>query len=241
MYSNMPISSLMALAGLVFAACGAGAGNQNNVVAETAPPNPETRSMTEAQNPEDGLYATIKTGKGDIRIKLEYQRAPMTVANFVALAEGKMKNSAKPDGTPYYDGIIFHRVIPGFMIQCGDPTGTGRGGPGYAFSDEIHPELKHDRAGTLSMANAGPSTNGSQLFITNGPTPHLDGRHAVFGYVVKGQDVVDAIAAVPRGQADRPNQDVRMEKVTIERIGKDAKAWDAMKVLDANKDKFKAR
>jgi peptidylprolyl isomerase len=154
----------------------------------------------------------------------------MTVANFVGLAEGKVKNTAKPEGTPYYDGIKFHRVIPDFMIQGGDPNGTGSGGPGYAFADEIHPDLKHTRPGTLSMANAGPATNGSQFFITHKATDWLDGKHAVFGYVTEGQDVVNAIA-----QGDV------IEKVTIEAVGKDAKNFDATAVLAANKDKFRAK
>ncbi|MBK9175923.1 MAG: peptidylprolyl isomerase [Flavobacteriales bacterium] len=178
----------------------------------------------------DGLYANIKTNKGLIVIKLEFEKAPMTVANFVALAEGKMKNSAKPEGTPYFDGFKFHRVLADFMIQGGDPTGTGSGGPGYAFADEIHPDLKHTRAGTLSMANAGPATNGSQFFITHKDTPWLDGKHAVFGYVVSGQDVVNAIA-----------QNDVMQTIRIERVGKAAKAWDAVAVLNANKDKFRQK
>ncbi len=208
---------------------------EQNAVAEQLSPN------NTVENNEEGLFAKMKTTKGLITIKLEFEKAPMTVANFVALAEGKMKNTAKSEGTPFFDGLIFHRVIPGFMIQGGDPTGTGMGNPGYAFADEINPELKHDRAGTLSMANSGPATNGSQFFITNGPTPHLNGRHAVFGYVSEGQDVVDAIAGVPRDQRDKPNEDVRIEKITIERIGKAAKSWDAQAVLAANKDKFRSR
>ncbi len=179
------------------------------------------------QKMSDGLYAKINSNKGVITIQLEFEKAPMTVANFVALAEGKMKNTAKGEGKPYYDGIKFHRVIADFMIQGGDPTGTGMGGPGYAFADEIHPELKHTRAGTFCMANAGPATNGSQFFITHKETPWLDGKHAVFGYVVSGQEVVNAIA-----------QNDVMESVTIERVGKAAKAWDAMKVLEENKAKF---
>ncbi|MBS1582090.1 MAG: peptidylprolyl isomerase [Bacteroidetes bacterium] len=178
----------------------------------------------------EGLFATFKTTKGTIMCKLEYAKTPVTVANFVALAQGKQHNTAKPDGTPYYDGIVFHRVIADFMIQGGDPTGTGRGGPGYVFPDEFDPTLKHDRPGTLSMANAGPGTNGSQFFITHKDTPWLDGKHSVFGYVVSGQDVVNAI-----------QQGDKIEKVTIEAKGKDAKAFDAVKVLAANKAKFMVR
>ena len=163
-----------------------------------------------------------------ITIKLEHEKAPMTVANFVGLAEGKVKNTAKPEGTPYFDEIKFHRVIADFMIQGGDPTGTGTSGPGYAFTDEIHPDLKHSRPGTLSMANAGPATNGSQFFITHKATPHLDGRHAVFGYVTEGQDVVNAIV-----------QNDVMEEVRIERVGKAAKEWDATKVLAEKSANFK--
>ena len=210
--------------------------------ATTAQPKHEAQ-MNESNGtaPGEGLFAHIRTNKGEIVIQLAYQQVPMTVANFVGLAEGKVNNTAKPEGTPYFDGLIFHRVIPGFMIQGGDPTGTGAGGPGYAFADEIDPSLRHDRPGTLSMANSGPNTNGSQFFITHGPTPHLDGRHAVFGYVVKGQDVVDAIGNVQRGPRDRPVEDVRMEQVTIERVGADAQAWDAMAVLKQYADKFRAR
>ncbi len=185
----------------------------------------QPNNMTAESN--EGVYAKIKTNKGTITIQLEYEKAPMTVANFVALAEGKMKNSAKPEGTPYYNGIKFHRVIADFMIQGGDPQGNGSGGPGYAFADEIHPDLKHTRPGTLSMANAGPATNGSQFFITHKDTPWLDGKHAVFGYVTEGQDVVNAI-----------QQGDVIETITIERVGKAAKGWDYMKVLDDNKAKF---
>jgi len=219
--------SLSALLGVVLSACGP---TPAATVAATATANEQQPAKKTVDTKEEGLYANIKTNKGTIVIKLEYEKAPLTVANFVALAEGKMKNTAKPEGTPYYDGIKFHRVIADFMIQGGDPTGTGMGGPGYAFPDEIHPELKHTRAGTLSMANAGPYTNGSQFFITHKDTPWLDGRHAVFGYVVSGQEVVNAIV-----QGDV------MEKVTIEAVGKTAKAWDAMKVLADNADKFKKR
>ena len=180
-------------------------------------------------DPKKKYKAHMETDKGTMVIELFADRVPKTVNNFVFLVrEG------------YYDGVIFHRVINNFMAQGGDPTGTGMGGPGYMFPDEFDATLKHDRAGTLSMANSGPSTNGSQFFITNGPTPHLDGRHSVFGYVVEGQNVVDAIAGVPRGQRDKPNEDVSMT-VKIEAVGKDAKAFDAVKVLEANKTKFRPR
>jgi len=139
------------------------------------------------------LTAKISTTQGDIICSLYYQEAPITVANFVGLATGKIPNSDKPEGEPFYDGIIFHRVIADFMIQGGDPTGTGRGGPGYRFRDEFHPARRHDRPGILSMANAGPGTNGSQFFITHKHTPWLDGRHTVFGHVTEGQEIVDKI------------------------------------------------
>lgn len=142
---------------------------------------------------QDGLYAKINTSKGSVLINLEFEKTPGTVGNFVALAQGNLENSAKPQGQPYYDGLKFHRVIEDFMIQGGCPQGTGTGNPGYQFDDEIHPELKHDAPGVLSMANAGPGTNGSQFFITHVPTDWLDGKHTVFGKVVEGLDVVNAI------------------------------------------------
>ena len=168
----------------------------------------------------NGLYAKLETSKGDILIQLEFQKTPGTVANFVALAEGKQENSAKDLGTPYYDGLKFHRVIADFMIQGGDPQGTGAGGPGYNFDDEFHPELKHNKPGTLSMANAGPGTNGSQFFITHGETAWLDNKHTVFGYVVEGQDVVKKIK-----QGDLINH------VEIIREGEDAEAFDAVETF----------
>ena len=153
-----------------------------------------------------GTFAKFETTLGDFTIELFEQQAPNTVGNFVKLAESN-----------FYNGVIFHRVIEGFMIQGGDPTGTGRGGPGYQFADEIHPQLKHTGEGMLSMANAGPNTNGSQFFITLAATPHLDGRHAVFGTVVEGMDVVKKIGKTRVGPGDRPVADVVMNKVTIER------------------------
>ncbi len=143
----------------------------------------------------EGLYAHITTGRGDIVLSLAFDQVPLTVASFVGLAEGTFKNSAKQPGVPYYDGVKFHRVVPGFVIQGGDPLGDGRGGPGYTFADEFDSTLRHDKAGIVSMANAGPKTNGSQFFITLGATPHLNDKHSVFGSVVIGMDVVESIEA----------------------------------------------
>lgn len=181
----------------------------------------------------DGLFADIQTTKGEIIIKLNYKETPITVANFVSLAEGNnpfVKNELK--GKPYYDGIIFHRVIKDFMIQGGDPTGTGMGDPGYRFEDEIVEGLKHDKKGILSMANAGPATNGSQFFITHVPTPHLDGRHTVFGETVQGLEVIDSIANVATANADRPVKDVKINHVKIIRNGKDAEKFNAKKIIE---------
>ena len=184
----------------------------------------------------DGIFADIQTTAGDIIVQLEYEKTPVTVANFVTLAEGKspfVSDSLK--GKPYYDGIIFHRVIKDFMIQTGDPSGTGRGNPGYKFKDEFNDSLKHDKKGILSMANSGPTTNGSQFFITHKPTPFLDGRHTVFGHVVEGLEVVDSIAGTETSQEqmtkDKPLADIKMDKVQIIRNGKTAKNFDAVQVM----------
>ena len=168
-----------------------------------------------------GLYATIQTSEGDIVCKLFEKEAPETVKNFIDLAEGKRDWSDRVSGKkgpgPLYNGTVFHRVIPDFMIQGGDPEGTGRGGPGYKFADEFHPELRHTKGGFLSMANAGPNTNGSQFFVTVAATPWLDNKHSIFGEVTEGYDVVQKISKLPRNSQDRPNKEVRINSVTIER------------------------
>ncbi|MFL9837421.1 peptidylprolyl isomerase [Flavobacterium sp. ST-75] len=169
---------------------------------------------------ENGIYAKFNTPKGSILVKLTHDKTPGTVGNFVGLAEGNLENDAKPQGKPYYNGLKFHRVIPDFMIQGGCPVGTGVGGPGYQFDDEFHPELTHSGPGVLSMANAGPGTNGSQFFITHVETPWLDGKHTVFGHVVEGQDVVDAVA-----QGDE------IESIEIIREGDEAKNWNAIEAF----------
>ena len=175
----------------------------------------------------EGMYAKIKTNKGDIMLELEFEKTPLTVANFVGLAEGKIKNNKKEVGEPYYDGLKFHRVIADFMIQGGCPDGNGMGGPGYQFPDEIHPDLKHSGPGILSMANGGPGTNGSQFFITHKETPWLDGKHTVFGKVTEGQDVVDAIA-----------QDDKIIEIDIIRKGENAKKFDSKAIFDKELEKL---
>ena len=171
----------------------------------------------------EAIYATLHTNAGPIRLELFPNHAPKTVRNFVELAEGTREyidpRTGAPGSGPYYDGTISHRVIAGFMIQMGDPTGTGRGGPGYQFADEFHPDLRFDQPYLLAMANAGPGTNGSQFFITVGPTPHLNNRHTIFGKVADQDSakVVDAIANTPTGPGDRPRNDVVIERVEIER------------------------
>ena len=168
------------------------------------------------------LSATLQTSRGDIEIELFDDRAPRTVDNFVGLATGDRSwEDPETDQTveddPLYDDVLFHRVIEDFMIQTGDPTGTGRGGPGYTFDDEFHDDLTHDGPGVVSMANAGPNTNGSQFFITLDATPHLDGKHAVFGEVTDGMDIVREIGSVETDGQDRPVEDILLESVTVHR------------------------
>ena len=178
----------------------------------------------------DGMYAKFETAKGDIYCALEFKKTPMTVANFVGLAEGAIKNTAKAEGVPYYDSLKFHRVIPNFMIQGGCPLGTGTGDPGYKFGDEFDETLKHTGPGILSMANAGPGTNGSQFFITHVKTEWLDGKHSVFGHVIQGQSVVDSIKG----------NDV-LKHLVILRKGKEAEAFDAAKVFEFEKTNYAAK
>ena len=168
----------------------------------------------------NGLYAKFNTSKGAILVNLEFEKTPGTVGNFVALAEGNLENNSKPQGTPYYDGLKFHRVIADFMVQGGCPQGTGTGSPGYSFDDEFHPELKHSGPGVLSMANSGPASNGSQFFITHVATPWLDNKHTVFGNVVEGQDIVDAIA-----------QDDILDTLEIVRVGEAAENFNAIEAF----------
>ena len=178
----------------------------------------------------EGIYAVIYTQKGTLTLQLHYEKTPGTVGNFVGLAEGNLVNEVKQTGTPYYDGLNFHRVIPDFMVQGGCPQGSGVGGPGYQFDDEIDSGLRHNKAGILSMANAGPGTNGSQFFITHVPTPWLDGKHTVFGCVVEGQEIVDSI-----------EQGDTIDKIEILRIGKDAQNWNAVAAFNSFNQKTQKR
>ncbi len=218
---------------LALAGCGETApSTENSQLTEQMSENETTEQPVAATNPSDkpGLYARIVTERGEILIDLQFTKTPMTVANFVGLAEGNISNTFRGAGEPYYDGLKFHRVISrangqaqDFMIQGGDPTGTGMGDPGYKFRDEFHPDLQHDRPGVLSMANSGPATNGSQFFITHVPTQWLDNKHTVFGYVVSGMDVVMNTL-----------QDDVMQKVEIIRNGELAESFDAAQVFKDN-------
>ncbi|WP_194852630.1 peptidylprolyl isomerase [Nonlabens antarcticus] len=190
----------------------------------------------------DGIYAEIETTKGTMFAELYYEATPATVANFVALAEGNHPEVADSlKGKPFYDGLIFHRVIEGFMLQGGDITGTGSGQLSYQFDQEIVDSLKHDAKGVLSMANAGPNTNGSQFFVMHEPNPNLDGGYNVFGKVIEGLAVIDSIATVETGEADRPLDSIVMKKVTIIRKGKAAKKWDAPAIFKEQQKLSKER
>jgi peptidyl-prolyl cis-trans isomerase A (cyclophilin A) len=231
--------SLIAVAALSLASCATSdpKPSAKTITSSSAPAQkttPEKKAVATTKKPApmqksagDKVYAVMKLeqeGKslGEVRIELFHKRAPKTVANFMDLAEGRKEfidpKSGQKAKRKFYDGLIFHRVIPGFMIQGGDPEGTGRGGPGYRFADEFHDELKHDKKGVLSMANSGPNTNGSQFFITVAPTPHLDKRHSIFGQVVKGMEVVEKVANTPRSPRDRPLKDVVIQSLTIVRM-----------------------
>lgn len=193
------------------------------LMAQDTPPPAADALPEDARGLEDGIYARLETTKGVMIVRLEHARAPETVANFVGLIEGTKPwtdpKTRQKVTRPFYDGLTFHRVIDGFMIQGGCPLGNGQGGPGYQFRDEFHPNLRHDGPGVLSMANAGPGTNGSQFFVTLGPTPHLDNKHSVFGRVVRGQDVLTAIGKVRTGAADKPVEPVVIRRATVLRIG----------------------
>ncbi len=192
---------------------------------------------------ENGIYATIETSMGNITCVLYYEQAPVTVSNFVGLSEGtrefldpKTKQTVK---RPFYNGLIFHRIIKNFVIQAGCPLGNGTGGPGYEFMDEINENLKHDSIGILSMANSGPNTNGSQFFITLAPQTHLDGHYSVFGKVIEGLDILQKIGNVATDQNDKPKNDVSIKKINIIRTGKDAKKFDAEKTFAKKEEIFK--
>jgi peptidyl-prolyl cis-trans isomerase A (cyclophilin A) len=180
--------------------------------------NRNTRINTTIMN--NGIYAKFNTNRGEVLVNLEFEKTPGTVGNFIALAEGNLENKVKPQGTPYYDGLSFHRVISDFMVQGGCPQGTGTGNPGYKFDDEFHPDLKHDAPGKLAMANSGPATNGSQFYITHVPTPWLDNKHSVFGSVVEGQDIVDIIS-----QGDE------LTSIEIIRVGDAAERFHAIEAF----------
>jgi cyclophilin family peptidyl-prolyl cis-trans isomerase len=216
----------------LFIFCLAIANIQAQTTKKTVSKKPAATKTVAAKNPAEGIFATISTTKGDIVLSLEYVKAPLTVANFISLAEGKNPNVKveRLKGKPFYDGLKFHRVINDFMIQGGDPDGNGTGGPGYSFKDEFVPELKFEKGGVLAMANSGPATNGSQFFITHKDTPWLNGKHTIFGHVVSGMDNVNKIV-----------QDDVMTKITITRKGAAAKKFDAVKVIADESKKEEAK
>ena len=179
----------------------------------------------------NGIYAKFTTPKGEILVQLEHEKAPGTVGNFVALAEGNLENAITQQGTPYYDGLEFHRVIPDFMIQGGCPQGTGTGNPGYKFDDEFHPDLKHDAPGKLAMANSGPGTNGSQFYITHVPTPWLDNKHTVFGSVIEGQDVVDSV---------KQGNEMSLEIIRVGAEAENFNAVEAFRTFEGSREKREA-
>ena len=207
--------------GVGLAGClGSGGDDQRSDADDEQPADDDQSAGADATDDPERLHATLHTSEGDVDVELEAERAPRTVENFVGLATGDRawtdpETGDELEDEPLYDDVLFHRVIDDFMIQTGDPLGTGHGGPGYQFDDEFHPDLRHDDAGVLSMANSGADTNGSQFFITLEATPHLDDRHSVFGRVTDGMDVVREIGSVETDDADRPTDDVLLESVTV--------------------------
>ncbi len=199
--------------------------------------NCKTLENSKYQSLEDGLYAEFQTTQGEFLVKFNFKESPVTVANFIGLAEGKIPNTAKEKNVPFYDGVIFHRIIKDFMIQGGDPKGTGEGDPGYKFDDEKN-DLKHYKKGILSMANSGPNTNGSQFFITEVATPWLDGKHTIFGEVVQGVETIDKLANVKTGAQDKPIENQIINKVIIIKKGKEYKHFEAEKFFNENKNKI---
>lgn len=218
---------LMTAAMSPFISCSSAANSDGDASSRSANYDQDTTFVVNGQdvNVGNGVYVLFKTTKGDMLAELYYKAAPMTVGSFVSLANGTNKKTNVRQGQAYFDGLKFHRVIPGFVIQGGDPMGNGQGGPGYKFPQEIVDTLRHNKKGILSMANAGPNTNGSQFFITDGPTPNLNGGYNVFGEVVSGLDIISAIANTERN-GESPNPAVLMETVRIYKIGGEAKAFN---------------
>lgn len=227
------------LLALLFFACSSSPANKNHESNDVQDADGKIRVNGEKVQVGEGIFALFQTSKGDILIELEMDKAPMTVANFVALAEGNHPNATVKRGEPFYDGLTFHRVIPQFMCQGGDPKGTGEGDPGYSFPDEFHPDLRHNGPGILSMANSGPGTNGSQFFITEVATPWLDDRHSVFGHVISGMEIITEMARVATNPQNKPNESISMN-VKIIRKGKDAKDFNAPAIFQIKKTEIEA-